>query len=375
MNGNFNKTIILRPLSQEISNSPQEYYSNGGAILKLKSDLQFTANLSTINFNKPTNGKFVLIMATSSNDFEVFELDNPPIKQTLHPKNSNINSNDFIGAVILLHDRLITCVAYGFVNTQKLKPRDFLNYYEKNYKESKTAKNTNKGDKYLSPTNANGEKSSEIAHSNEGKSEKLTKKLPNLNINNELSFESENNRNIYNDEAVAECNYYELDSKNNNPLTENNYEPFCNQANDINQSKRTEIKKAQTFNDSPKNEDAQCNFPRDKEPKFYNSIKDKIESLFKKYPPISALMELLPESEWIKITYSDNKNYAIGKVLEKGTVRYIAYGIPGYKNAPPKGFERYSAFIPESIYLPNSSGYWCIFQCAVTGKEVHPPKE
>ena len=95
-----------------------------------------------------------------------------------------------------------------------------------------------------------------------------------------------------------------------------------------------------------------------------------MKQLFEKYPPFAPLNELISKGKWVKIPYSENKFYVVGVVYENNIPEYLVYGVPGQKSQKPQGFERYSAFIPESVCSGSDRGYWCILQSAETGKPI-----
>jgi len=107
-------------------------------------------------------------------------------------------------------------------------------------------------------------------------------------------------------------------------------------------------------------------------PAFYSEKRVEIEELFCKYPPIGSLSDYIPESKWVKIEYKKDGFYIIGVISRAGIPVYIVYGVPGVRDRRPRGFERYSVFLPESLFSSNGRGYWCSFQNAETGKTENP---
>ena len=104
-----------------------------------------------------------------------------------------------------------------------------------------------------------------------------------------------------------------------------------------------------------------------------NDIKDDLDELFEKYPPISSLSQVIPNSKWVKINYGSNSFYAVGIIYENNFVKYLVYAVPGKRELAPKGFESYSYFIPESIFDLSGNGFWCTFQSAEDGKRILKP--
>lgn len=100
---------------------------------------------------------------------------------------------------------------------------------------------------------------------------------------------------------------------------------------------------------------------------FYGLISDQIDDLFNKFPSEERLVEIVPNSRWIKVDYDgDGKQYVLGLVYDQNEVKYICYGVPSDKdNAPPSVLESYSQWLET-----DDGGYWVMFQDAKTGENV-----
>lgn len=109
-------------------------------------------------------------------------------------------------------------------------------------------------------------------------------------------------------------------------------------------------------------------------PTFYNEIKDQIDELFSKYPREEKLELLIPNSKWVMIDYDEDrtKNYVVGLIYDdNNTIRYICFGVPGKMDTPPDdNLKEYSQWLPTDIKNPKDSGYWVMYQDAITGKNV-----
>ena len=101
---------------------------------------------------------------------------------------------------------------------------------------------------------------------------------------------------------------------------------------------------------------------------YYIGISDKIDELFVVYPQERLLMQAIPDSEWVKVTYDGEDYYVVGKLREDGKVRYLGYGVPGKANVkPPKVADGIADWFP--LENPDGyDGYWLFFQDAETGK-------
>lgn len=190
----------------------------------------------------------------------------------------------------------------------------------------------------------------------------------------------------YDDEAIADENYFLKENFNDGnvfshdfntritqekekTLTERDSREPLHKQTSCDKTNEQKSTNTQTDNCNPLgNETAEsaCLFKNDA-PQFYRTVKDKIDDLFLKNPPIDSLSQLIPDSKWIKFVYKNSGFYIVGIIYKNNLPKYIAYGVPGEKDIKPKGFKQYTLFIPESFFNLNQ-GYWCIFQNAETGE-------
>lgn len=104
---------------------------------------------------------------------------------------------------------------------------------------------------------------------------------------------------------------------------------------------------------------------------FYNGIREKVEELFVVYPRESELNSLIPDSEWVKITYDGEDYYVVGRISENGRTVLLGYGVPGRKTVtPPKIADEIASWLTVPGLTGGYDGYWLIFQDAVNGKVV-----
>lgn len=215
-----------------------------------------------------------------------------------------------------------------------------------------------------------------------------------------IIFLSDEMQTVYDDEAVATENYYENDAADDvygaetatftaaraektgddkkinymNGATEkvnNDYlhsETSCDRQEEQNAERPQKSEQCACQNETAF---GACPFDG-KYPAFYSEKRAEIEELFCKYPPIGSLSDYIPESKWVKIEYKKDGFYIIGVISKADVPTYIVYGVPGVRERRPRGFERYSVFLPESLFTTNGRGYWCSFQNAETGKTENP---
>lgn len=332
MNTVSSYTLVLRT---NFDNCP---IYNGGAILKLNSAKSeksvVRAQLSPISF-KEDSGDYFLVFLTEERNLIKLPLANPPKKCELSCEKLDLEKHFACGIICERQAEFYVC-CFTSKNQSTIKINEFKKYYAQDFK-IKTA------GKFEAETN---EHEKAVTAKNEDKQSALAL--------------------TYDDEAVAEINYYELEKELSKGSNNDEYK-FITDTDFIGEDK-TEEKIAEGENDATKSENCAC-ISENEEPKFFASIKEKLQELFNKYPPIDSLTQLIPQSEWIKIPYGNNAFYVIGIIKENDIPAYIAYGVPGACKSKPKGFERYSKFIPESLFYCDS-GYWCIFQSAKTGEEI-----
>ena len=105
---------------------------------------------------------------------------------------------------------------------------------------------------------------------------------------------------------------------------------------------------------------------------FYNLIYPQLNHLFNNYPRFTKLENLVQNTEWIKVSYTDNGegHYILGKLFENGVVAYICYGIPSNSRLtpPPADLIEYCQWLPLEPTNVDGEGYWVMYQSAETGE-------
>lgn len=190
---------------------------------------------------------------------------------------------------------------------------------------------------------------------------------------------------IYDDEAVATENYYEIDEEIKQKITsikENGSEDLFFENEYANNPNQKAQKEERTFFDGDEDEKDACFGKQNKDlaneligddcENYYLTVKDELEQIFFSYEREENLEKVFKGSKWAKIYYVKDKFYVVGLVYEKDKEKYICYGVPSkYKKAPPKELEGYSSFIPLSVFDMFGDGYFIMFQDAKTGTCVH----
>ncbi|MGN0807812.1 MAG: hypothetical protein ACI4MN_05140 [Candidatus Coproplasma sp.] len=188
----------------------------------------------------------------------------------------------------------------------------------------------------------------------------------------------------YDDEAVSEVNYYELEADKSGEIVceSEKKEEMCNSSGEDEKDIRpVEVEKerradglstdGQTAGSS--GEKAQSDEPNDEEiagglagGDFYSRMQGDIEKIFASYPKDGDLEEVLVGGRFVKIEYGESAYYAFGVLYVGGNPAYICYGVPSSNaNEPPKSLKGFSSYIP-----CKSGGYWMTYQDAKTGVSV-----
>lgn len=107
---------------------------------------------------------------------------------------------------------------------------------------------------------------------------------------------------------------------------------------------------------------------------FYSLIQPQLDELFTKFPHFRELEDLVQNTEWIKVSYSQDgsQHYILGKLFDGGVVTHLCYGIPAQSRstAPPSSLTDYCQWLPLDLNAPDENGYWVMYQNAETGENI-----
>ncbi|MCM1237632.1 MAG: hypothetical protein NC489_46815 [Ruminococcus flavefaciens] len=167
----------------------------------------------------------------------------------------------------------------------------------------------------------------------------------------------------YEDEAIAEENYYEYEALEGGGAL------------------REDKEKEESGRQKPyKNETAVGSVEDEKTPEngayiggnglaggdFYSRMKGEIEGVLKNYPREKSLERLIAGSKWVKISYGENGFYVFGVIYSGGNADYICYGVPSSDTQnPPESMRDTASFIPAEA--DGFAGFWVMYQDARTG--------
>lgn len=173
----------------------------------------------------------------------------------------------------------------------------------------------------------------------------------------------------YDDEKLAEENYYEYE-------TSSGFDGGNDDGNESDDIKNVAFKTAdesetqETRDANSLDEDERSGyFGEDgfENGKFYESVKDDIESAFDLYEKDEYLSAVIPESNFVKVV--GEREFSFGIVKSGDKIKYVCYGVKGeYAKTPPEKLKGIASFVPKSIYDDTGDGYWVIFQDAETGE-------
>lgn len=177
----------------------------------------------------------------------------------------------------------------------------------------------------------------------------------------------------YNDETIADQNYYRETPRNHGDGEEEHERRQTAQRNEdagaANPHETEEKSARDQLADDEDAENVRRPFNGNSEA-YYRSVKDEIDELFKKYEADDTLSGAFPYSKWVRVREADKAEYLIGVIYEEAAPLYICYAFPAEnKDEPPEEIAETCAFVPLSPF-PEAEGCFVIFQSAATGECV-----
>lgn len=180
---------------------------------------------------------------------------------------------------------------------------------------------------------------------------------------------------VYEDEALAEENYYEFQTSDEGgqPVCEDTQkeEDGCELCK--NEKSFDHVQKAEGITldceeavNSASDEEQPINLARGG---FYEKMREEIDGLFSTYPPAEELCAEIDQSKWVKISYGEDSYYVFGVIFSDGVPKYICYGIPAKDDAsPPASMQGLASFL--GVKTQHGMGFWVMYQDADTGASV-----
>ncbi len=193
----------------------------------------------------------------------------------------------------------------------------------------------------------------------------------------------------YEDEAIAEVNYYEFGDgvKGGGDVCEDTQQKDGRGGGEDETSGRVCAQQENCEKDvnGPENSEVAAHeekdFPSDKnnsaaeeaEPvrlahdlKFFERMRGEIERLLTGYPREELLEKTVENSRWVRITYGGGRFYVFGVIYSGEKPAYICYGVPSRNTkSPPASLKGMAGYIPAG-----DGGFWVMYQDAATGASV-----
>lgn len=166
---------------------------------------------------------------------------------------------------------------------------------------------------------------------------------------------------VYEDEAIAEVNYYEFAKTD-----------------ESGGAVRADSQKKEDGRKSRENETAAGAFkerqggvdPLSHGGVFYERMKGEIDGILSAYPAEPSLEKVVKNSKWVKITYGDDRFYVFGIIYDNNKPQYICYGVPTETGkTPPESMQGLASFIPSAVG-ERQKGFWVMYQDAETGASI-----
>lgn len=170
----------------------------------------------------------------------------------------------------------------------------------------------------------------------------------------------------YEDEALAQENYYEYEQayKNGQPVCEDKEAQKDGLYLHEDEAAVGSFKKDGVENEK-KNDAVGGLFQGGS---FFDKMKKEIETVLSSYPKEEGLERTVENSRFVRIHYGEGKFYVFGVIYGGGKAQYICYGVPAKDSLNQPASLTNSSFIPSSEN--GKEGYWVMYQDAKTGATV-----
>jgi len=178
-------------------------------------------------------------------------------------------------------------------------------------------------------------------------------------------------KNGYNDEEVANVNYYQNEETENERTTlEKNRE---NDGVEGNAQAKAEEQKTDLEENGNASRVLQP-FAQDPDG-YYLSVKAELDELFSRYEKDERLKSVFEASEWVRIPAENQTGeQLVGVIYDDWKAKYVCYALPTEKGAePPEEIAEICVFVPATPF-ENEKGFFVIFQSAATGECIKPEK-
>lgn len=175
----------------------------------------------------------------------------------------------------------------------------------------------------------------------------------------------------YEDEAIAEDNYYEYDKVDAqcNPVCQNQQKEEAD-GQELSKNEGDSHTNQVWEGDPNAWDDELIELPLAQGKAFYDKVEQHVQSIFDTFPAYEELNVRIKQSKWVKIPYGEDKHYVFGVLYQGQSPRYIAYGIWGNAQKIPESLKGYASFVPIEGEGEGACGYWVVYQDAGTGATI-----
>lgn len=200
----------------------------------------------------------------------------------------------------------------------------------------------------------------------------MTGELAGINrkmVEQEGAQKREDSQTAFDDEAIAEENYYELEAdEGGGTVCEDTPQEKDGNAGGQNEAHTCPVENQNEERDSDGSGEsiAEPSQPRLAGGDFYERMKGDVKKIFDVYPKEEGLERVIEGSRWARIGYGIGKYYAFGVIYDGGSARYICYAVPSTDSSSPP-----AALAGRASYIPvDNGGFWVMYQDAQTGVSI-----
>lgn len=340
------KMCILRQIKQGFS-------ADGKPLTGLVKAEQYGKNLaaeiSVMNFAPLTGGEYFCLLSDGKGKTEMLALRGKSLFNIL----TDMDISEGFCAVVCLVKNEVIPIAYGVNGNKVYDWRAILNAA-------------------LPPVFPKSEEKTQPQTPPAPQTDIPAKTLPEitpipLTPSTETPLDINDKEDKYNDENVAEENYYEVkenERQQSEQIIENAYT-----------ARSGEKPSPQKGTNPAQDVDAsRVLHPFALRPDgYYLSVKGEIDQLFRTYPRDYTLIDAFAASEWVRIKGEANApQYLVGVLYEDGKATHICYALAAQdRHNPPEEIKDVCSFVPSSIFN-ETQGFFVIFQSAASGECVKP---
>ena len=339
------KMCILRQVKQGFS-------GDGKALSGLIKIEQYGKNLavevSIINFAPLVLGEYYCLLSDGKGKTEMLALRGKSLFNLL----SDLDiSGGFCGIICYVKEEIIP-IAYGINGKGSYDWRSILNATLPPVFPKYSHENA------LTDANANTV------------SDEKEQKEDTMSVLNEEKHEIDDVFSLYNDDTLANENYYEKELSNEQIQPNQTLENAR-----VESAVKEQSEKTQTHVATNGDADSLLH-PFKKDPDgYYLSIKGELDELFNTYPRDESLNGAFSCSEWVRLKgTAKDPQYLVGVLYQDGRAKYVCYALKAEdKNNPPDEIKKVCTFVPCSLFQ-EEKGFFVLFQSTATGECIKPER-